>query len=90
MTGKAGDIVIFYGLTWHGAMPNNTIDQIRSAILLQYLPKFVKPMEDQMRGVNNEVIESATPILKQLLGFDYPYPRILDADEVYNAEGRKK
>tara|TARA_B100001559_G_scaffold264866_1_gene230833 strand:+ start:447 stop:1271 length:825 start_codon:yes stop_codon:yes gene_type:complete len=90
MTGKAGDIVIFYGLIWHGAMPNNTIDQIRSAILLQYLPKFVKPMEDQMRGVNNEVIESATPILKQLLGFDYPYPKILDADEAYNAEGREK
>ena len=90
MTGKAGDIAVFYGLTWHGAMPNNTTDQTRSAILIQYLPKFIKPMEDQKRGVKQEVIENATPQLKQLLGFDYPYPQILDEAEAENTEGRYK
>lgn len=89
MTGKAGDIAIFYGLTWHGSMPNTTKDQIRSAILIQYLPKFIKPLEDQKRGVKKEVIDNASPMLKQLLGFDYPYPKILDEAEALNAAGRK-
>ncbi|MFT6197423.1 MAG: ectoine hydroxylase-related dioxygenase (phytanoyl-CoA dioxygenase family) [Nonlabens sp.] len=88
MIGKAGDIAIFYGLTWHSAMPNKTLDQIRSAILIQYLPKFIKPLEDQKRGVKKEIIENASPVLKRLLGFDYPYPKILDSEEVSNAEGR--
>tara|TARA_E500000178_G_C17022683_1_gene756352 strand:- start:1470 stop:2291 length:822 start_codon:yes stop_codon:yes gene_type:complete len=88
MTGKAGDIAIFNGLTWHGAMPNNSSNEVRNAILLQYLPKFVKPMEDQKRGVKKEVIDNASPILRQLLGLDYPYPKVLDEDEAINAEGR--
>ena len=71
-------------------MPNLTSDQTRSAILIQYLPKFIKPMEDQKTGVNSEVIDSATPMLKQLLGFDYPYPKILDRAKAANTEGRVK
>ena len=90
MTGKAGDIAIFYGLTWHGSMPNTTTDQTRSAILIQYLPKFIKPMEDQKSGVKKQVIDNASPMLKQLLGFDYPYPKILDEAESANTEGRVK
>ena len=87
MLGKAGDVAIFFGLTWHGSMPNKAKDQMRNAVLIQYLPKFIKPMEDQKRGVNPEVIDSATPILKQLLGFDYPYPKILDKEKGKNTEG---
>jgi len=45
--------VIFNGMTWHCAMPNNS-DAERTALLIQYLPKFVKPMEDQVRGVRAE------------------------------------
>jgi ectoine hydroxylase-related dioxygenase (phytanoyl-CoA dioxygenase family) len=87
MTGKAGDVALFYGLTWHCAMPNHS-DSDRTGILIQYLPKFVKPMEDQQRGVRADVIKEATPILKQLLGFDYPYPQILDEAEAKNEIGR--
>lgn len=89
MTGKAGDVAIFYGLTWHCAMPNKSADQMRSAILIQYLPKFIKPMEDQKSGVSKGVIDGASPMLKQLLGFEYPYPKVLDMAEAANTEGRQ-
>lgn len=87
LTGQPGDVAVFFGMTWHCAMPNNS-DHDRTGILIQYLPKFVKPMEDQKRGVKEEVIKNATPILKQLLGFDYPYPQILDEAKTGNTEGR--
>lgn len=86
MTGRAGDVAVFFGMAWHCAMPNNS-DADRSAILIQYLPKFVKPMEDQIRGTRQDVIDNASPLLRQLLGFDYPYPQILDEAEGGNTEG---
>ncbi len=87
MTGRAGDVVVFNGMVWHCARPNQS-DHERTALLIQYLAKFVKPMEDQLRGVRAEVIERATPQLRQLMGMDYPYPQILDDAEAINAEGR--
>ncbi len=88
MTGVPGDVVIFNGLCWHAAMPNTSKDIDRSAILIQYLPKFVKPMEDQKNGVSQRVLAGASPLLKQLLGFDYPYPKLLDEAGGGNEEGR--
>jgi len=88
MLGKAGDVAIFYGLTWHAASDNVSTDSDRSAILIQYLPKFVKPLEDQKRGVSLEVQNKASEQLKQLLGFNFPYPIILDEEEGGSAEGR--
>ncbi len=87
MLGQPGDVVIFNGLVWHCAMPNRSAAS-RSAILIQYLPKFVKPMEDQLRGVSPAVREAATPRLEQLLGLNYPYPQLLDEAEAGNTEGR--
>ena len=87
MTGRAGDVVIFNGMVWHCAMPNRS-DRERTALLIQYLAKFVKPMEDQVHGVRAEVVDRATPQLRQLMGLDYPYPQILDDAEAINAEGR--
>jgi ectoine hydroxylase-related dioxygenase (phytanoyl-CoA dioxygenase family) len=87
MTGRSGDVVVFNGMVWHCAMPNRS-DHERTAVLIQYLAKFVKPMEDQVRGVRPEVVERATPQLRQLMGLDYPYPQILDDAEAINAEGR--
>lgn len=89
MTGEPGDVALFYGLTWHCAMPNNS-DHDRSAILIQYLPKWVKPMEDIPRAVSPEFIENASPEIRQLIGLNYPYPEILDASKAGNTEGRKK
>ena len=80
MLGRAGDVAVFFGLVWHCAMPNDS-DGDRNAILIQYLPKFVKPMEDQVRGLRPDVLAAATPLLRQLVGLDYPYPRLLDEVE---------
>lgn len=87
MIGKAGDVAAFFGLTWHCASDNKSQNE-RSAILIQYLPKFIKPMEDQKRGVKSEVQDEASKELKQLLGYNYPYPLLFDQEAGGNAEGK--
>lgn len=87
MLGEPGDTVIFFGAVWHCAMPNRSaID--RSAIITQYLPKFVKPMEDLPAALPKAFVENASPDIRQLLGLNYPYPEVLDAARGGNAEGR--
>lgn len=87
MLGEPGDAVLFFGAVWHCAMPNRS-DHDRSAILIQYLPKWVKPLEDMPAALPAGFIEQASPDLRQLLGLDYPYPEILDTARAGNAEGR--
>ena len=36
------------------------------------------PPEDLRRGVRPDVVERATPMLRQLMALEYPYPEILD------------
>ena len=88
MTGEPGDVVLFYGVTWHCAMPNKA-DHDRSAILIQYLPKWIKPMENMPAALSEEFLASASPDLRQLLGLNFPYPEVLDAAKAGNTEGRK-
>ncbi len=88
MTGEVGDVVLFYGVMWHCAMPNNS-DHDRSAILINYLPKWVKPIEDMHIGLPDGFFDDATPELRQLMGFNYPYPKALDESAGGNEEGRK-
>ena len=78
MTGDPGDLVIFNGMCWHCAMPNVSDDIDRTGVLIEYLPKFVAPLEDLRRGVRADVVERATPMLRQLMALEYPYPEILD------------
>jgi len=87
MTGEPGDVVLFYGVTWHCAMPNNS-DHDRNAILIQYLPKWVKPMEDMPAALPRDFIDAASDDLRQLIGLNYPYPEVLDAAKAGNTEGR--
>jgi ectoine hydroxylase-related dioxygenase (phytanoyl-CoA dioxygenase family) len=87
MLGEPGDTVLFFGAVWHCAMPNQS-QQDRSAILIQYLPKWVKPMENLPASLPSAFIEQASPELRQLLGLNYPYPEVLDAARGGNAEGR--
>lgn len=88
MTGEPGDVALFYGVTWHCAMPNNA-DHDRSAVLIQYLPKWVKPMEDMPAALPQDFLDQASPEIRQLLGLNYPYPEVLDAAKAGNTEGRK-
>ncbi|WP_438391031.1 phytanoyl-CoA dioxygenase family protein [Caballeronia sp. DA-9] len=88
MEAEPGDAIVFFGATWHCAMPNHSA-QDRSAVLIQYLPKFVKPMEDLRAMVGEAFVKSASPTMRQLLGLNFPYPQNLDAVAVAkNAEGR--
>ena len=89
ITGKAGDVAMFYGMCWHCAMPNQS-ESDRTAILIQYLPKFVIPLEDQKRGVSEEVLNRSSPRLRQLLGYHYPYPKLLDEEEAKSKIGRNE
>jgi ectoine hydroxylase-related dioxygenase (phytanoyl-CoA dioxygenase family) len=86
MTGKAGDVAVFYGLCWHCAMPNNS-GADRVGLLIEYLPKFVKPLEDQIAGVRKDVIEKGGDFIRQLVGLAYPYPQVLDKAAGGNQEG---
>ena len=89
MEADPGDAIVFFGATWHCAMPNRSA-QDRSAVLIQYLPKFVKPMEDLRAMVGETFVKNASPTMRQLLGLNFPYPQNLDAIAVAtNAEGRK-
>lgn len=87
MLGEPGDVALFYGVTWHCAMPNRS-DHDRSAVLIQYLPKWVKPMEDMPAALPASFIDAASPDMRQLLGLNYPYPEVLDAARAGNTEGR--
>lgn len=87
MTGDPGDTVLFYGVTWHCAMPN-TSDFDRSAVLTNYLPKWVKPLEDMPAALPQSFMDAASPDIRQLLGLNYRYPEVLDAAKAGNAEGR--
>ncbi len=77
MLGEPGDTVVFFGAAWHCAMPNQS-GQDRSAILIEYLPKFVKPVEDMLTTIDEDFKRGMSPMMRQLLGFDYPYPQLFD------------
>lgn len=88
MIAEPGDTVLFFGAAWHCAMPN-TSDHDRNAVLINYLPKWVAPLEDMPAALPQGFLEAASPEIRQLLGLNYPYPEILDAAQAGVAEGRK-
>ncbi|MEM8728887.1 MAG: phytanoyl-CoA dioxygenase family protein [Pseudomonadota bacterium] len=73
LTGEPGDVVLFNGAAWHCAMPNASTAS-RMGLLVEFLPKFVKPIEDMLTGLDPAFLERASPVMKQLLGFRYPWP----------------
>ncbi|WP_224825167.1 phytanoyl-CoA dioxygenase family protein [Cognatishimia sp. MH4019] len=87
MLGEPGDVALFYGATWHCAMPNKA-EHDRNAVLIQYLPKWVKPMEDMPAALPQPFLDNANADMRQLLGLNYPYPEVLDAAKAGNTEGR--
>ena len=73
MIAEPGDFVLFYGLTWHCAMPNRS-DAGRIGLLVEFLPKFVTPIEDMLTGLPDGWLEAQDPIVRQMLGQSYPWP----------------
>lgn len=88
MIAEPGDTVLFFGAAWHCAMPNRS-DHDRNAVLINYLPKWVKPLEDMPDAMPTGFIDAASDDIKQLLGLNYPYPEVLDQAAATNAAGRK-
>ncbi|MEH2231849.1 MAG: phytanoyl-CoA dioxygenase family protein [Nostoc sp.] len=70
VTGKAGSVVISHGLCWHDTSINST-DQPRVSILGNYAPKYVRPLENPLHDMQQEVLDRASPKLKQLLGYEF-------------------
>lgn len=87
MIADPGDTVLFFGAAWHCAMPNAS-DRDRNAVLINYLPKWVKPLEDMPGAMPEGFIDAASPEIRQLLGLNYPYPEVLDKAAATNAAGR--
>ena len=71
---KAGSLIMFNGLVWHGSMPNYTYNQYRFCTLGGYVPHFIKPMLDLRRTTNKKIIANDKSYLKQLLGVNLTYP----------------
>ena len=86
MIGNHGDLVFFNGNCWHGAMPNKSEHQ-RAAILVEFLPKYVKPVEDLISYLDTNFKKNCSGRVKQLLGFKYPYPKIMDVSKSLNDIG---
>ena len=53
---KSGDAFCFLATLQHCAMPNHS-QASRTVILIQYLAKYVRPMEDQKRMLKESVRE---------------------------------
>jgi len=86
MIANPGDLVFFNGNCWHGASPNNA-DHQRAALLIEFLPKYIKPVEDLVSYLDNDFKKNSTDKVKQLLGLNYEYPKIMDVSKKINNIG---
>ena len=86
MVANPGDLVFFNGNCWHGAMPNKS-DHQRAALLIEFLPKYIKPVEDLVSYLDDRFKDNCSKRVSQLLGFNYPYPKIMDTSKSVNQIG---
>jgi ectoine hydroxylase-related dioxygenase (phytanoyl-CoA dioxygenase family) len=86
MIAEPGDLVFFNGNCWHGASPNNSGYQ-RAALLIEFLPKYIKPVEDLVSNLDGKFKNNCSDRVKQLLGFNYIYPKIMDVSKTVNDIG---
>jgi ectoine hydroxylase-related dioxygenase (phytanoyl-CoA dioxygenase family) len=73
ITAKAGTAIISHGLCWHDTSVNST-DKPRVSILGNYTPQYIHPLEDNLFDFQPQVIDRATPKLRQLLRHDLKSP----------------
>ncbi len=70
---KAGSIFAFDGQLLHGGGAN-TSSGVRRAAFVFYIRSWIKPQSDHKRSTDRAVIESASPTLLRLLGFQRQSP----------------
>ena len=76
----------FNGNCWHGASSNKSNHQ-RAALLIEFLPKYIKPVEDLVTYLSEDFKNNSNPKVRQLLGLNYEYPKIMDASKKTNNIG---
>ena len=86
MIANPGDLVFFNGNCWHGASPNNSEHQ-RAVLLIEFLPKYIKPVEDLITYLDDNYKNNCPERIKQLLGLNYKYPKIMDISKSINEIG---
>lgn len=67
--GPKGSVLILNGAVWHGASANHA-ERERVALLGFFCRSILKPQQDHLKVVSEEVFSRGTPKLKQLLGLD--------------------
>ena len=67
-------------------MPNKS-DHQRAALLIEFLPKYIKPVEDLVSYLDLDFKENCSERVKQLLGLKYEYPKIMDKSKSVNQIG---
>ena len=75
--GSKGSITVWNSNLWHAAGRNRT-DQPRLALSLLYSKPFIKQQLDYPRVLGYEFLESASPRLKQIVGYYARTPTNLD------------
>ena len=86
MIANPGDLVLFNGNCWHGASPNNS-DHQRAVLLIEFRPKYIKPVEDLVTYLDDDFKKNCPVRVKQLLGLNYEYPKIMDISKTVNDIG---
>src|SRR5258708_1055275 len=70
ITGAAGDAIISHGLLWHDTWKNHA-EQAGVALLINYGLKVIRPLDSEIAKVLPDVLQRATPKLRQLLGLEF-------------------
>lgn len=65
----AGSVMVFDGRLWHQTGENTSADQHRRGILNYYCRGYVRQQQNFFVGLAPEVLDRATPRLRQLLGW---------------------
>lgn len=65
----AGSVMIFHGSLWHGGGENQTSDQWRLGVNLQYCAGYIRPQQCAYLGIPREVTETFSDRLLELCGY---------------------
>jgi ectoine hydroxylase-related dioxygenase (phytanoyl-CoA dioxygenase family) len=71
----AGSVMFYLGTLWHGGGANNS-DRSRLGVILEYAASWLRPQENHILGVPQEVVATLPERLQELLGYNV-YPPFL-------------
>jgi ectoine hydroxylase-related dioxygenase (phytanoyl-CoA dioxygenase family) len=66
---KAGSIFVMDARVWHQTGPNTSRDQTRAGLFAYYIRGFLRPQWNWERTLKPDVLTSASPLLRSMLGF---------------------